>query len=134
MANLKNTTADSVKTSKVLDSSSNLTIDLDNFELNGYYTRKIYNQTTSSTYTINSGRQSFELGPTFSNVSGFKPSSLIYIYYHIPTRNDNDPAWGGIYVEPQVRFNLGSWYSLGGTGFDLMFNDGRQIMSYKLIL
>jgi microcystin-dependent protein len=63
------------------------------------------------------------LGPVFPVVSGFRANSRIKLSSFIPMRND-DSNWGGGQTEFQVRFNGGTWQSLGSRGF------GNGVMSY----
>jgi hypothetical protein len=44
-------------------------------------------------------------------------------------RNDNT-SWGGIYLEPQVQFNGGTWQSLGSTGHEMMTTSAMDIATY----
>lgn len=94
----------------------------------GYYVRKMITQvdTTSRTATT-----SWVLGPEFANIPDFQAGSLIRLSYHVPMRNDSG-SWGGGYIEPQVRFNLGTYQSLGSSGYDggVMNVGGADIGSY----
>ncbi|MFT6161697.1 MAG: hypothetical protein ACJA00_004294, partial [Myxococcota bacterium] len=56
-------------------------------------------------------------GPTFSVIPGFRAGSRVRLTYHVPMRNNSD-SWGGGYIEPQIRFNGGTWQSLGSSGYD----------------
>jgi hypothetical protein len=57
------------------------------------------------------------LGPTFTDITGLRAGSLLKISYNVPMRNDST-SWGGGYIEPQVRFNQGTYQSLGSSGYD----------------
>lgn len=89
----------------------------------GYYVRQIETQID----TTGRSATGWVLGPTFAQLS-FAGNSKIKMTYHIPMRNDNG-GWGGIYLEPQVSFNGGTWQSLGGTGFESMTNSNADIFS-----
>ena len=86
---------------------------------------RVYVDTTSRSIST-----AWTLGPTFSNIGTFQGNSKIYLRYHVPSRN-NTTLWGGLYVEPQVRFNLGTWQSLGSSGYDLMLRRGPEILTYS---
>lgn len=129
MANLNTLNTPTISVSSVNDSSGTQKFNLETVSLDGYYTRKITPQSNTTTYTTSTTRRNFTLGPTFPNIVGCKAGSLIHLHFYVPTRN-NDEAWGGIFLEPQVRFNSGSWFSLGGTGYDIMLNSSRAIQSY----
>jgi hypothetical protein len=73
------------------------------------------------------------VGPTFNTVTGFNAGSLVKISYIVPSRNNSQFNWGGLYIEPQVSFDNGStWNSLGSSGFDggIMINSSAAIGSY----
>jgi hypothetical protein len=71
----------------------------------------------------------WSLGNTFSDVSGFKAGSKLRIYYMYPCRNDS-VSWGGLYFEPQIRFNAGTWQSLGSQGFDGVMEQNHASLGY----
>lgn len=129
MANLKNLTTTTITTDSINDLSGTKKFDLSTIVLDGYYTRRILSQYDSTAYSTSATRRDFALGSVFPNITGFKAGSLIQLSFHVPTRNDSE-LWGGIFIEPQVRFNSGAWFSLGGTGYDVMLQDGRAISSY----
>lgn len=101
-------------------------VSVSNISSDGYYTRNIVvqidttNRTSGTTYT---------LGPTFDNIS-CAGNSLIKMMYHVPMRSDSG-SWGGMYIEPQVSFNDGSWQSLGTTGHEMMAMSTGEIMTYR---
>jgi hypothetical protein len=80
----------------------------------GYYVRKIVTQIDTTSRTSGT---SWTLGPTFANITDLQAGSLLRISYHVPMRNDST-SWGGGYIEPQVRFNQGTYQSLGSSGYD----------------
>lgn len=130
MADLQNTTiSNELSVPIIKDSSGTKKIDVATISLNGFVTRRILNQTTTESWSTSTTRRDFNLAHTFPTISGFKAGSLVNLSYHIPTRN-NDTSWGGIFIEPQVQFNGGTWYSLGGTGYDLMYDSAKAISSY----
>jgi hypothetical protein len=95
--------------------SGNRVINVNNLYASNYNVNVLNVQTNSTTYNFGTG---WGLGPTFSNITGFLPSSLIFLQYHMPCRNDST-SWGGMYIEPQVSFNgSGTWQSLGSCGYD----------------
>lgn len=76
------------------------------------------------------------IGPTFTNITGFKAGSKVKLTYTVPCRND-DAGWGGMYIEPQVSFNGGaSWNSLGSSGYDgnVMVLNGGGIGTYTNVI
>jgi len=84
-------------------------------------------QADSANYSFTT---TWALGPTFSTISGFLPNSMVLLEYHMPCRNDST-SWGGMYIEPQVSFNGGTYESLGSSGFDaVMHNGSADIASY----
>ena len=94
----------------------------------GRYTRKLYTEVNSETVTLST---TWSLAVAFSDVTGFKAGSLIKLTYHMPMRNDST-SWGGAYIEPQIRFNSGTWQSLGSSGYDggIMHLTSADIGSY----
>ena len=91
----------------------------------GYYTRQIVTQVDTTNRTSGT---SWTLGPTFASIS-CAANSLIKFSYHIPMRNDAG-GWGGMYIEPQVSFNGGTWQSLGSSGYENMTSSSADISSY----
>lgn len=95
------------------------------------YLRKSYVQYDTGGYSAST---SWVLGPVFSDVSGFAPGSLIKLTYHVPARNDST-GYGGLYIEPQVRFDETNWYSLGSSGYStVMENGGSSINYYRNVI
>lgn len=130
MATLQSTTINNDLTvGTIQNSSGQPRIETSTLALKGYSVRRILAQVHTGTFITSATRRVFTLGHTFPEILGFKAGSLIELSFHIPTRNDNT-LWGGIFIEPQVRFNLGSWYSLGGTGYDHMYHSAQAISSY----
>lgn len=93
----------------------------------GYYTRQIFQQIDST----NRSATGWTLGPTFPTLTNFAGNSIIKLFYFVPARNDN-AGWGGMYIEPQVQFNGGTWQSLGSSGYDgnVMTANNADIGSY----
>ena len=56
------------------------------------------------------------LGPTFTTITGLKVGSRLSVEYYVPARNSST-SWGGGYFELQVRFDGGTWKSLGSSGY-----------------
>ncbi len=69
------------------------------------------------------------LGGTFESFPTFKAYSLLKISYMYPARNDQ-AGWGGLYFEPQIRFNSGTWQSLGSRGYDAVMTSGVADINY----
>jgi hypothetical protein len=127
MANLKQTTIDGdLEVGKLLDTSGN-EVDIDGIDSDSRYLRHIYSQYNSTSYTMTGWIN----GPSFPATHTFKGNSLILLYYYSPNRN-NINNWGGMYLEPQVQFDGGSWQSLGSSGYDgaIMIYDHDAIASY----
>lgn len=102
-------------------------IDVLSMPTDGYYVRKILTQVDTAN---RSATTSWVLGPEFANIPDFQAGSLIKLSYHVPARNDAS-GWGGLYVEPQVRFNFGTYQSLGSSGHDAVMHLGNaDIASY----
>ncbi|MDY2585961.1 hypothetical protein [Winogradskyella aquimaris] len=83
--------------------------------------------------TLRQVSPSWVLGPTFDNITGFKAGSHVKISYLVPSRNNAQGSWGGLYIEPQVSFDNGStWNSLGSCGYDggVMIQQSAAIGSY----
>lgn len=118
----------SVQVSNLLNSTGNSVIDVAAMSTTGYYARQTVTQvdTTNRTFTT-----SWAAGPTFDVISNCQSGSLLHISYYVPARND-DTGWGGLYTEPQVRFDEGTWQSLGSSGYDggVMRNGQSSIGSY----
>ena len=89
-------------------------IDILSMPTDGYYVRKMITQVDTASRTATT---SWVLGPEFANIPDFQAGSLIRLSYQVPMRNDST-SWGGGYIEPQVRFNLGTYQSLGSGGYD----------------
>lgn len=92
----------------------------------GYSARNIVVQVDTAGRSSGTG---WTLGPSFSAIQ-CRGGSLVKMSYHVPMRNDAS-GWGGIYIEPQVRFNYGSWQSLGSTGHEMMHLGNADIATYK---
>lgn len=90
------------------------------------YTRQSYVQVDT---TDRSSSTSWTIGTEMPEIGGFKGGSLVKVYYNYPCRNDST-GWGGIYFEPQIRFNTGTWQSLGSRGYDAVMNNGSADISY----
>lgn len=82
--------------------------------LTGLTTKRIVSQVDTGNYSTNT---TWALGPTFAQLTGFSPNSVIKLTYAFPMRNDS-ASWGGGYLEPQIRINTGAWQSLGSGGYD----------------
>lgn len=114
--------------STIRNTAGTSSILMGNISLTGRYKRKVYTQVDSSNYSAST---TWVLGPTFAAVSDFLPNSIVRLDYFFPMRNDST-GWGGCYIEPQVRFNEGSWQSLGSSGYDgVMKNGNAMISSYE---
>lgn len=70
------------------------------------------------------------LGGTFESFPTFKAYSWLKISYMYPARNDYSSSWGGLYFEPQIRFNNGTWQSLGSRGYDAVMNNAAGNINY----
>ncbi len=116
-----------IRVSNVADLGGTVHATMSNLSTTGFYTRQIVTQ-VDTTFRSAVG---WTLGPTFANLSGFQANSLIKLTYFVPARN-NDTSWGGMYIEPQVRFNSGTYQSLGSSGYDggVMTNNGEDIGHY----
>ena len=117
-----------VRVNKIDNTSNNTVLDINTLSLTGFYSRQTVTQvdTTSRTFTT-----AWALGPTFDVIPNCQSRSLLHISYYVPARNDST-SWGGLYIEPQVRFNEGTWQSLGSSGYDggVMRNGQASIGSY----
>jgi len=71
----------------------------------------------------------YTLGPTFTEVTGFKAGSRLAISYYVPTRNESTD-WGGAYIELQVRFNGGAWKSFGTSGYSSVMSNGNAVIGF----
>ena len=87
------------------------------------YLRQIINTIETATLSTSTA---WTLGTTFGDYGGFRAGSILKITYTYPTRNDGT-SWGGIYFEPQIRYNAGTWFSLGSRGHDEMAIGGGLI-------
>ena len=107
-------------------------LDFSKISNTGRYIRKTIVQTNTSNY---SSASAWTLGPTFDVIPDCQAGSLIKFFYSVPTRNDNT-SWGGCYIEPQVRFNEGTWQSLGSCGYDggVMYLGNGFIGTYRQII
>lgn len=119
-------------TSEIRDENGTPIIDIERMGTTDRYLRQyiIQDDQVDRSFTTAWG-----LGPTFSEITGFKANSLLHLYYLCPMRNDST-SWGGAYIEPQVRFNQGTWQSLGSCGYDggVMGRNGTtpyRIVSYR---
>ena len=93
----------------------------------GYYIRKAELLVDTAGY---SATTSWKLGPSWSPIYDFLPNSKIWFSIKVPARNDSS-NWGGMFLELQIRFNSGAWYSLGCTGFDTIMEFGQSVHSYN---
>jgi hypothetical protein len=82
--------------------------------LTGLTTKRIVSQVDTANHSTNT---TWKLGPTFAQLTGFSPNSVIKLTYAFPMRNDST-SWGGGYLEPQIKINTGAWQSLGSGGYD----------------
>lgn len=115
-----------LKTGILQDMSGNTALDMSKIASNaGRYTRQIINLIDT---TDRSSGTSWTAGTTFADQPGFKAGSLLKIFYMYPARNDST-GWGGLYFEPQIRFNGGTWQSLGSRGYDAVMEYGQSINS-----
>ncbi len=101
-------------------------INLNNIDQGSRYLRQIYRMVDT---TDRSSSTSWTLGTTFSDLPDFQANSVVKVYYNYPVRNDST-GWGGLYFEPQIRFNSGPWQSLGSRGYDAVMNNGSSDISY----
>jgi hypothetical protein len=120
-----------LKLDNIQDSSGAAAIDISKLSsTSSRYTRKIVqlidttDRTSGTTWT---------LGTTFADSGDFRAGSLLRIYYMYPCRNDSG-GWGGLYFEPQIRFNSGAWQSLGSRGYDAVMEYGQSINSTQNIM
>jgi hypothetical protein len=113
----------------IKDAGNDVAIDMSRIASTGRYSRQIITQVDSGSY---SATTTWVLGPTFATITGLQGNSLLKLTYHVPTRNDST-SWGGGYLEPQVRFNGGTWQSLGSGGYDggVMHLGYATICSYR---
>jgi hypothetical protein len=105
---------------------------LDRLATNGRYTRTTTVQVDAANY---SSTNAWTLGPTFGVINNLQANSLLKLFYAVPTRNEST-SWGGCYIEPQVRFNEGTWQSLGSCGHDggVMYLGNAFIGTYRQII
>jgi microcystin-dependent protein len=80
--------------------------------------------------TGRSSGSSWTAGPTFPEITGFRAGSRVHLDFNVPMRNAST-SWGGLYFEPQIRFDLGTWQSLGSSGYDLMNTGAQAIMTHN---
>jgi hypothetical protein len=111
--------ATTVKATNMQNISGTSAVDVNKLSTNqARYTRQIITQvdttdrTTSTTWT---------LGTELPTMTDFKAGSLLRIYYMYPCRNDSS-SWGGLYFEPQIRFNSSTWQSCGSRGYDAVMD------------
>jgi hypothetical protein len=128
-----NVTATNVKATNLQDTSGNMAVDIAKAATttpqgSARYTRQIFTQVYTGSFSAST---SWTLGFTFADIGTFKAGSLVKMTYMIPSRNDST-SWGGTYIEPQIRFNSGTWQSLGSCGYDggTMHNNSADIASY----
>lgn len=128
-----NVTATNMKATNLQDAAGNTAMDVAKVASTtaqgaGRYTRQVYTQVYTSSVSVGTG---WTLGFTFADIGGFKAGSLIKMSYMIPSRNDST-SWGGTYIEPQIRYNSGTWQSLGSCGYDggTMHSGSSDIASY----
>lgn len=109
------------------DSNQNVAIDIDKMAAatTPRYTRRIVNLIDTTDRASGTG---WTLGYDSGVISGFKAGSILKINYMYPARNESS-SWGGLYFEPQIRYNQGSWLSLGSRGYDAVMstNSGGNI-------
>lgn len=116
-----------VKVAELQDVSGNTAIDVAKVAGNASrYVRQSYVQNDLNNYSFST---SWVLGPSFSNVSGFKEGSLIEVTYYIPCRNDST-SWGGIYIEPQFTFDNSTWLRSGTSGYTAVMELGNGSISF----
>ena len=128
---ITNITATNLRTNSLQDSSGNTALDVSKVASTtaqgaGRYVRQIINQVDTTDRTSGT---SWTAGTELPVVGGFKAGSLLRIYYMYPCRNDST-SWGGIYFEPQIRFNQGTWQSLGSRGYDAVMELGNGSISF----
>ena len=124
---LSSVTATTVKGSTLQNSVGNTAIDVTKLSTNqSRYTRQVLTQVDTTDRTTNT---TWAVGTEMPTITDLKAGSLLKIYYNYPCRNDST-GWGGIYFEPQIRFNGGSWQSLGSRGYDAVMNNGSSDIAY----
>lgn len=124
---LTNVTATNVKTTNLQDTSGNNAINVPKVAGNAArYTRQILNLVDTTDRTSGT---TWTAGTTFGEMYGFKANSVLKISYMYPCRNDST-SWGGLYFEPQIRFNGGAWQSLGSRGYDAVMELGNGSISF----
>ena len=121
--------AGTLKVDQIKSLNGATTLTLDKFSSTGRYTRQTVRENDTTNY---SSTTAWALASTFSVISGCQGNSLIKLFYSVPTRN-NSTSWGGGYIEPQVRFNGGTWESLGSCGHDaaVMYLGNQFIGTYN---
>lgn len=100
--------------SGIKNSAGTVVLDPAKVSLGSRYLRKIVTQVDT---TLRSTTTGWTLAVTFDKINDFAANSLIRIMYHVPTRNDST-SWGGGYIEPQITYGSGDWWSLGSCGHD----------------
>lgn len=119
--------AATAKLDSLYDSNGYFQVNVDNVaSANSRYHRQIINAVDTTDRT---GSTTWTLGGTFGDYAGFKAYSLLKISYMYPARNDTG-GWGGLYFEPQIRFNGGAWQSLGSRGYDAVMNNSSSNINY----
>lgn len=93
----------------------------------GYYIRKAELLVDTRGYSTNT---TWKLGPAWSPVYDLLPNSKVWFSIKVPAKN-NSTSWGGMFLELQIRFNSGDWYSLGCTGYDTVMEYGQSSHSYN---
>lgn len=109
-----------LKLTTLSDLNQNVAIDIDKMAAASTprYSRRIINLIDT---TDRSSGTTWTLGYDSGNISGFKAGSVLKISYMYPARNESS-SWGGLYFEPQIRYNNGVWQSLGSRGYDAVMN------------
>lgn len=119
-----------VSTSTVKAVNGSTAIDMAKLAGGGRYTRNSTVLTdTSPSFTCTTTWVTYG---SFAAISGVKAGSLIRLFYHFPNRSDS-ASWGGLYIEPQININAGTWQSLGSCGYDghIMVSSASTIDSYN---
>lgn len=124
--------AGTLKVNTIKNTGGATVLDLSRLSRTGRYVRTTTLQTDTTNRTSTT---SWTLGPTFDVISNCQANSLIKLFYSVPMRNDST-SWGGGYIEPQVRFNEGTWQSLGSCGHDagVMYLGNNFIGTYRQII
>jgi len=124
--------AGTLKVNSIKNAGGATVLDLAQLSNTGRYVKTTTLQTDTTNRTSGT---SWTLGPTFDVIPNCQGNSLIKLFYSVPTRNDT-ANWGGGYIEPQVRFNEGTWQSLGSCGHDaaVMYLGNSFIGTYRQII